>query len=101
MITLSDKLKAVALKPSDQVFLAVRDGVRWSRPPTPRARFSKADTYERGKVKRVALAFLAGDYGAMGYPEIAAKEDISTESLKQTIWKERTGWKEKKRRKVA
>ncbi len=102
MITLPDKLKAIALSPSDQVFLAVRNGVRWA-PPSMASLRAQEPTYERGKVKRIARAYVDGTYGQQPYGDVAAKEKIGAESLKQAIWVIRSGWKPKpyKRRTAA
>lgn len=90
--------KAIGLQPIDIILLVrLRRVMSYPLPPHEEYRPNKSGA-ERGKVKRVALAFIAGEYGLASVADVAAQNRISDQSLKNTVWRLRNGWKEPERK---
>lgn len=100
-------LHPLALTQWERIALHV-DGVLGFRPGSGDQRADmdlNGDFYKKkgrdpnyGKVKGVAIRFIAGEFGEASYYDVATAEDVSGESLKNTIWRIKRQWKEKPRK---
>lgn len=54
-----------------------------------------------GRTKKVAARYLEGEFGKASIYEVAVSQGVSPESLKSQIWKVRTGYIAKPRRRTA
>lgn len=98
-------LHPLALSPWERVFLHADRILGFREDSAPAEVNNNPGKYEKkgrpsdyGRIKAIALKYCAGEYGALGYNEVAAIERCASESLKSTIWKLQHNYVEKPRR---